>query len=157
MNAPRTSMIVVTVSIAFSALLLSLGNVVAESSVTQLTKELTEDPLFSFLVRSESRIHNGQHDSLHVRIAVTLKEPKKRIPDGQFTGQLEVFNGSEFVSSCDLQPAKEGKGRLVYSFLISPELVEKSRFTFSETPSGENPTAQGFAYWFLIEDLIIDD
>lgn len=157
MSAQRNSFGEVCLCTVILAWLLSLGSVNAESSVQELTSERTKDSLFSFLVEAKPHLHLGKHECLQVQVTVTLTEPGRRIPDGRFTGQLEIFSGEEFVSSGALQPTKLGQGRFRFTFSISPEFLAKSRFTFSETPRGANETGQGFFYWFHVGNLVDEE
>ena len=124
----------------------------AESSITRITPDKTADGSYSFAIKVQKRFHEGRFDCLEVHVTVNKKHPEKGIPAGRHWGQLEIFDGNDFVSSCELNRTGNVREQ-TFTFRISPQQAEKSRFTFAETPAGENETGQGFYYWFYLGDF----
>src|SRR3954451_12438051 len=75
--------------------LLVAGQVRAEAVSTRLTREKTEDHLYSFTIKSEHLKESEAGEFFEFRVTVKTKDAKApRLPNR--SGELYVFNGKEF-------------------------------------------------------------
>jgi hypothetical protein len=135
----------VTLAHALLGILAAAGPARAETWAKQITPGKTADNLFSFAIKSERQTGDRTGEYLEFQVTVT---PKPGAGAGDRTGTVEVFAGTEFVSSCEVRPA-ETAGKLSFSFRVAPKYAERSRFTFAESfrPGGT------ISYWFVLGDF----
>jgi hypothetical protein len=128
------------------------GPVRAERTSTRLTREKTADHLYAFTIKAERLTESDVGEFLQFTVTVKRKDAKApRLPHR--SGRLEVFDGKQFVSSCDVRPTAGRDGELSFSFRVAAKYAEKSSFTFAETvnlPIGD----QGFYYWFHLAEFV---
>jgi hypothetical protein len=121
--------------------LLFAGPAGAESWSRRLTPEKPDD---SFTIKVERLKEADAGEFLQFHVTVKLKDadgPPRR------AHVLRVFNGKEFVSSCEVQPTGRDGAR-VYSFRVAAKYAEKS--TFSYTLSSD---FDSIGYWFYLKDF----
>jgi hypothetical protein len=124
--------------------ILFAGQVTAEKWVEQVTPKKTARPGDTFTIKVQ-RLKQGQGDEvLEVHVAVKLDDSIK-MPVRQ--GLLLVYNGKEFVSSCEVEPTVRDEERS-FSFRIAAKYAEKSRFTYSES------NRDSIGYWFYMQDFV---
>jgi hypothetical protein len=120
------------------------GQVRAETWVEQVTPKKKARPGDTFTIKVQ-RLKQGQGDEvLEVHVTVKLDHSIK-MPVRQ--GLLLVYNGKEFVSSCEVEPTVQD-GERSFSFRIAAKYAEKSRFTYSES------NKDSIGYWFYVQDFI---
>jgi hypothetical protein len=135
----------VPVVLVFVCSQLVAGAVGAESWSKQLTRERAGDNDYSFTVKVErlKEADLGEFLQFHVTVkGADIKELPRR------SGELRVFNGKEFVSSCDVQPAGRD-GERSFSFRVAEKYTGKSTFMYAQ--SGE---LDHISYWFYLQDLM---
>jgi hypothetical protein len=118
---------------------------VAESWSKQLTPEATSDEMYSFTIKVDrlKETEVGEFLRFHVTVkGLDLKELPHR------SGELRVFNGKEFVSSCDVQPAGRD-GERSFSFRAAAKYAEKSTFRYTQTGEFGH-----ISYWFNLKDFV---
>lgn len=123
--------------------LLVAGQVGAESWSIQLTPKKTNE---SFTIKVDRLKETDKGEFLQFHVTVKLKD-NKVLP--MRSRELRVFNGKEFVSSCEVQPTGSDGERL-FSFRIAAKYAEKSTFTYAET----NGRGDHIGYWFYLKDFV---
>jgi hypothetical protein len=117
--------------------------VTAETWIEQVTQKKTARPGDTFTIKVQ-RIKQGQGEEvLEVHVKVKLDNSIK-MPVRQ--GLLLVYNGKEFVSSCEVEPTVRD-GERTFSFRIAAKYAEKSQFTYSES------NFDSIGYWFYVQDF----
>jgi hypothetical protein len=138
-----------TVLFALVGPVLFASQVAAETWSQRLTPKKTDNsiaPGDSFTIRVQ-RLKGGQDGEL-LQVHVTVKLPDdKHLPLRE--GVLQVYNGKEFVSYCQLQPTGH-EGDRSFSFRISAKYAEKSTFTYAQHAIAFD----SIAFWFYIQDFV---
>jgi hypothetical protein len=135
----------VTVLSVFVACLAVAGQVRAESWSKQLTRENTGDQAYSFTIKVDrlKEADVGEFLQFHV----TIKgEDLKELPIRSY--ELRVFDGKEFISSCQVQPTVRD-GERTFSFRVAAKYVEKSTFTYAQRGGFSH-----IGYWFYLNDFV---
>ena len=127
-------------TLAFS--LLAAGHATAESWTRQLTPKKGDDN-FSIQVARVKDAEAGE--VLQFRVTVKLKEINE-LP--RRSRVLKVFDGKEFISSCEVQPTGKD-GERVYSFRVAAKYAEKSSFWYLESNDFDR-----IGYWFYLKDFV---
>ncbi len=125
--------------------LLFVGHVGAESWSKQLTRETTGDDLCTVTVKVDrlKETDVGEFLEFHVTVkGLGSKDLPRR------WGELRVFIGKEFVSSCNLQPTGRD-GAPSFSFRVAAKYAEKSTFTYAQTNEFDH-----ISHWFYLKDFI---
>ncbi len=143
----------VTVLSVLAGSLIVAGQVRAERTSTRLTTEKTSDHLYSFTIKVERLKTIDRGDLVEIHVTVKTKNAGAHIAKPHRSGKLEVFNGKEFISSCDVQPTGREE-ELSFSFNVAVKYAEKSRFIFAETDPSQAEFGQGFYYWFYLKDFV---
>jgi hypothetical protein len=121
------------------------GQVRAEKWIEQVTPKKTARPGDTFTIKVQ-RLKQGQGEEvLEVQVTVKLEHSIK-MPVRQ--GLLLVYNGKEFVTSCELEPTVQD-GERSFSFRIAEKYAEKTLFTYSES------NIDSIGYWFYVQDFVL--
>jgi hypothetical protein len=142
MEAPamkRVPVLLVLVGSLFAA-----RQVGAESWSKQLTPGKTGDDLCSMTVKVNRLKEKdvGEFLQFHVTVkGLGSKDLPRR------WGELRVFNGKEFVSSCNVQPTGRD-GEWSFSFRVAVKHAEKSTFTYAQTSGFDH-----ISHWFYLKDF----
>ena len=115
----------------------------AETWSQQLTRE---KPDKNFTIKVD-RLKEADGEVFQFRVTVKLKD-SEGLPVRSRV--LRVFNGAEFVSSCEVQPTGPDGAR-VFSFRVAAKYLEKSTFSYTES-SKEGDSSVG--YWFYLKDFV---
>ncbi len=121
------------------------GPLAAESWSKRLTREETGDQMYSFAIKVERLKETDRGEFLQFQVTVKgadLQELPHR------SGELRVFNGTEFVTSCDVQPAGRDGARS-FSFFIAEKYAEKSTFRYAQHGEFDH-----ISYWFYLKDFV---
>jgi hypothetical protein len=132
----------VTVLAVFVASLAVAGQVGAESWTIQLTPK---KPNESFTIKVVQLKETETGEFLQFRVTVKLEDIKE-LP--MRLRELRIFNGKEFVSSCQVQPTGKG-GERVFSFRVAAKYAEKSTFTYTDSSDRDQ-----MGYWFYLKDFV---
>jgi hypothetical protein len=122
--------------------LLAAGRAGAENWSQQLSPK-KPDRAFKIIATRHKDAAKG--DVFHFSVTVGMKDNNFGLRN--HSRVLRIFNGKEFVSSCEVQP-KGLDGERIYSFRVAPNYLEKSTFTYTDWDEGN--TAE---FWFYLKDF----
>jgi hypothetical protein len=140
MEEPAMKIVPGLLGLACSLLLASPAG--AETWSRRLTREKPDE---NFTIKVDRLKEPDGGEVFQFRVTVKLKDSEGLPVRARV---LRVFNGTEFVSSCEVQPTGPDGAR-VFSFRVAAKYLEKS--TFSYTESGEEGSSIG--YWFYLKDF----
>lgn len=81
-------------------------------------------------------------------VTVKLSDDDFKLP--KHSRLLEILNGKEFVSSCEVQPTGPGPdGERTFSFRVAAKYLEKSKFTYTDFGVGNQ-----IGWWFYLKDFV---
>jgi hypothetical protein len=129
----------------------------AENWYKRLTPKQLNDEMYSLAIKVEpvktaTDVEYKDHAGEFIQFQVTVmpKIPGKDIPKDLFhSGELRLFDGEAFISSCNVQMT-QSHGVWLCSFKIAKKYVGKSGFIFSATDT----EGQGAHYWLYLNDFI---
>ena len=119
--------------------LLAAGHAGAENWSQQLSSKKPDNAFKIIATR------HAEGDVFHFSVTVGLKDNNFGLRNHKRV--LRIFNGKEFVSSCELHPTGLD-GERIYSFRVARKYLEKSTFTYTDWDVGN--TAE---FWFYLKDF----
>jgi hypothetical protein len=122
--------------------LLAAGQAGAENWSQQLSPKKKDN---AFKIVATLHKDDAEGEVYHFSVTVGLKDNEFGLRNHKRV--LRIFNGKEFVSSCEPQPTGLD-GNRIYSFRVAPKYLEKSKFTYTDWDEGN--TAE---YWFYLKDF----
>lgn len=134
------------VLLIFACSLLVARQVGAESWSKQLTHEKTGDDLCSIAVKVDRLKEVDVEEFLLFHVTVTTGTKIKELPHR--SGVLRVFNGKEFVASCNVQPTGR-EGERSFSFRVTANYAAKSTFMYDQHGDFDH-----ISHWFYLKDFI---
>jgi hypothetical protein len=122
--------------------LLAAGQAGAENWSQQLSPKKPDN---AFKIVATLHKDEAEGDVFHFSVTVGLKDDAFGLRNHKRV--LRIFNGKEYVSSCEVQPTGLDGAR-IYSFRVSPKYLEKSTFKYTDWDDGN--TAE---FWFYLKDF----
>ncbi len=126
--------------------LLVAGPAGAESWSKRLTPEKPDD---NFNIKIERLKDADVGEFLQFRITVKLYNLSDIKETPRRSHVLRVFNGKEFISSCEVQPTRQKKGEQVFSFRVAVKYADKSMFSYTLSSDFDS-----IGYWFYLKDFV---
>jgi hypothetical protein len=127
---------------ALVCILLAAGQARAENWSQQLSPKKPDN---AFKIIATRHKDDAEGDVFHFSVTVGLKENTFGLRNHKRV--FRIFNGKEFVSSCELQPTGLD-GERIYSFRVARKYLETSTFTYTDWDVGN--TAE---FWFYLKDF----
>src|SRR5262245_55551652 len=121
--------------------LLVAGQAGAETWSQRVTPEKPDD---NVTVKVE-RHKEGDVEFLQFRVTVKLKDVNEL---SRRSHVLRVYNGKEFISSCEVHPTGSDGAR-VFSFRVAAKYAEKSMFSYTLSSDFDS-----IGYWFYLKDFV---
>ena len=122
--------------------LLAAGQAGAETWSLQLSPKKPHND-FKIIATRHKDAKAG--DVVDFSVTVKLKDNAFGLPN--HSRVLRIFNGEEFVSSCEVQPTGLD-GERVYSFRVATKYLEKSTFTYTD-----RGVLDSVGFWFYLKDF----
>ena len=131
---------------ALALALISANHAHAKSTWTQLTTKNVGSHHLSFGIAVKDV---GQLREFRVTI-----KPKTHQLSPFLDGHLAIYHSKKQVASCSIAVIRRA-GQAVYRFQVSPEYLQKSKFTFAEMGHAQGqPMPSGDFYWFYLKEFI---
>jgi hypothetical protein len=140
MEAPAMKIIPGLLGLACSLLVAS--PVGAETWSQRLTPA---KPNENFIIKVDRLKEADVGEFLQFRVTVKLKDSTD-VPRRSHV--LSIFDGKEFISSCEVQPIGPD-GERVFSFRVAAKYAEKSTFSYSLSSEFDS-----IGYWFYLTDFV---
>jgi hypothetical protein len=123
--------------------LFAAGQTGAETWSQQLSPK---KPHNDFKIIAARHKDADEGDVYYFSVTVKLKDNAFGLPI--HSRVLQIYNGKEFISSCEVQP-KGVDGERVYSFRVAQKYLEKSTFTYTDSAAVLN----SIGFWFYLNDF----
>jgi len=131
---------------ALALALISAKHGHAKSIWTQLTTKNVGSHHLSFRIAVKDL---GQLREFRVTI-----KPKAHELSPFLQGHLAIYHSKKQVASCPIAVIRRA-GQAVYRFQVSPEYLQKSKFTFGEMGHVQGqPMPSGDFYWFYLKEFM---
>jgi hypothetical protein len=131
----------VTVLSVLVGSLIVAGQVRAETIHTRLTREKTSDHLYSFTIKVERLKETEAGEFFEFHVTVKAKNAGGHIAQPHRSGELQVFNGKELVSSCYVKPT-ERDDEQSFSFRVAAKYAVAASTTGSTSRISSSPSRQ---------------
>jgi hypothetical protein len=122
--------------------LLAAGQARAESWTERVTPK-KPGPL---VVKVHQLKEAKEGEVYQFNVTVKLRDNDFKLP--KHSRLVEIFNGKEFVSSCEVQPTGPD-GERTFSFRVAAKYLEKSKFTYTDFGEFDQ-----IGWWFYLKDFV---
>lgn len=117
----------------------------ALSSFTQLDSGNLNDQSLGFTIKTDNK-------NILIHFAISVQSKTEALTSF-LSAFLEVFDGTNKITSCPVEKTQEGKS-VIYEFDISPKYLTQSKFTFGNMAEANGqPMPAGDFYWFYLADF----